>query len=339
MLDVLPSSTQRVALVIQYLGTGFHGWQRQQGQRTVQEEIERALKQILGRPISLYGAGRTDAGVHAAAQVAHFNATGPIPAQRWAAILNGRLPKDILIRASAAVGEDWHARFSAEWRRYRYTIYTDYQPNLFVEQFSWHYYYQPLDETMIQAAMDPLLGRNHLAAFHKAGSSRVHSWVEVQVAECYRQGPFLHIEIQADGFLYGMVRLLVGLLVQVGRGARSPDSFTQLWQQQRREEVKYAAPAHGLCLLRIGYPEFPFPSEVWYDTLPKFELPTPTNYERGQGLRTSRHQDQEGINLHLHQFAAHKERDISLSSLDPHLSPFPLSPGETSSPLTPKLLN
>ncbi len=287
--------TIRVALVIQYLGTHFHGWQRQQGQRTVQEEIEQALKSVLGRSVTLHGAGRTDAGVHAAAQVAHFEASTPIPAHRWAAILNGQLPKDILIRASAAVAERWHARFSAKWRRYRYTLYTDSWPNLFVKPFSWHYYYEPLDEAMIQAAMHPLIGRHHLAAFHRAGSSRKHSWVEVQVAECYRQGPFIHIEIQADGFLYGMVRLLVGLLVQVGRGARSPDSFTQLWQQQRREEVKYAAPAHGLCLLRIGYPEFPFSPEVWYDTLPKFVLPTPTDCERGQ--KRVAHQEQEGINL------------------------------------------
>jgi tRNA pseudouridine38-40 synthase len=140
---------------------------------------------------------------------------------------------------------------------------------LFVKPFSWHYYYDPLDESSIQAAMNPLIGHHHLAAFHRAGSNRSHSWVEVQAAQCYRQGPLLYIEIQADGFLYGMVRLLVGLLVQVGRGQRSLDSFTELWKQQRREEVKYAAPAHGLCLLRVGYPEFPFPSEVWYDTQPK----------------------------------------------------------------------
>jgi tRNA pseudouridine38-40 synthase len=267
----------RVALVIQYLGTHFHGWQRQHGQRTVQEEIETALQRILGHSVTLHGAGRTDAGVHAAAQVAHFDATGYIPAERWAAVLNGHLPKDILIRASAAVSPTWHARFWAKWRRYRYTIFTEPKPNLFVQPFSWHYYYAPLDESLIQAALTPLIGQHHLAAFHRAGSKRKHSWVEVQAAECYREGSFVEIEIQANGFLYGMVRLLVGMLVEVGTGLRSPASFTELWQQQRREEVKYAAPAHGLCLLRVGYPEFPFPPEVWYDTLPKFVLPTITS--------------------------------------------------------------
>lgn len=267
----------QVALVIQYLGTHFHGWQRQLYQRTVQEEIEAALERILGHHVTLYGAGRTDAGVHAAAQVAHFNACFPIPAGRWAAVINSYLPNDILIRASAQVSDRWHARFSAKWRRYRYTIYTDGRPNLFVQPFSWHYYYADLDESLIQAAMQPLVGHHHLAAFHRAGSKRSHSWVEVQAAECYRQGPFLQIEIQADGFLYGMVRLLVGMLVQVGRGQRSLDNFTQLWKQERRQEVKDAAPARGLCLLRVGYPEFPFEREVWYDTMPQFFFPSAAN--------------------------------------------------------------
>ena len=265
-------SSQRIALVIQYLGTHFHGWQRQAKHRTVQEEIERVLSEIQNRPVTLYGAGRTDSGVHAAAQVAHFDATGSIPPQKWASILNTYLPKDVLILASAQVEQNWHARFSATFRRYRYTIYTQPQPNLFVRPFTWHYYYGPLDESLMQAALNPLIGKHHLAAFHRAGSRRAHSWVEVQAAECYREGPFIQIELQADGFLYGMVRLLVGLLVQVGRKERSLDNFTYLWVNQLRDQVKYAAPAQGLCLLRVGYQEFPFPKEVWFDRQPKLNF-------------------------------------------------------------------
>ncbi|HEY9624848.1 MAG TPA: tRNA pseudouridine(38-40) synthase TruA [Crinalium sp.] len=264
--------TQRVALVIQYLGTRFHGWQRQAKHRTVQEEIEVALKSVIGRSVTLHGAGRTDAGVHAAAQVAHFDAPSHIPAYRWADILNHRLDSDIVIRASAQVEQNWHARFSAVWRRYRYTIYTDTRPNLFVRPYAWHYYLAPLNESLMQSALEPMVGRHHLAAFHRAGSSRPHSWVDVQVAECVREGPFIHIELQASGFLYGMVRLIVGMLVEVGRGWRSPSSFTEVWKEQRREEVKYAAPPHGLCLLRVGYPDFPFPPELWFDTQPRFLL-------------------------------------------------------------------
>lgn len=257
--------------MIQYLGTHFHGWQRQAKHRTVQEEIERVLSDIQNRPVTLYGAGRTDSGVHAAAQVAHFDATGSIPPQKWASILNTYLPQDVLILASAQVEQNWHARFSATFRRYRYTIYTQPQPNLFVRPFTWHYYYAPLDESLMQAALNPLIGKHHLAAFHRAGSRRAHSWVEVQAAECYREGPFIQIELQADGFLYGMVRLLVGLLVEVGRKERSLDNFTYLWVNQLRDQVKYAAPAQGLCLLRVGYQEFPFPQEVWFDRQPKFQ--------------------------------------------------------------------
>jgi len=269
---LITNHKQRVALVIQYLGTDFHGWQRQPNQRTVQEEIETAISTVLERPVTLHAAGRTDAGVHAAAQVAHFDAQGPIPAHRWASVLNSRLAKDILIRASAKVEPTWHARFSASWRRYRYTLYTDPIPNLFVRPFAWHYYHAPVDESLIQAAMAPLIGRHHLAAFHRAGSARPHSWVDVQAAECQRSGPLIYIEVQASGFLYGMMRLLVGLLVQVGRGERAIDNFTDIWVNERREMVKYAAPAQGLCLLRVGYQDFPFAPEVWYDTQPKLVI-------------------------------------------------------------------
>ena len=266
---------QRVALVIQYVGTHFHGWQRQAVHRSVQADIEDAIAEVVGHPVVLHGAGRTDAGVHAAAQVAHFELTqSVIPAEKWAAVLNNCLPDDVYIRGSAPVAPTWHARFSALWRRYRYTVYTGQWPNLFVQPFSWHYYHAPLDETLIQEALLPLQGRHHLAAFHRAGSRRSHSWVDVQVVECYRQGPMLYLEIQANGFLYGMVRLLVGMLVEVGSGRRSLANFTDIWVNQQRELVKYAAPAQGLCLLRVGYPDFPFPESLWFDSQPLFTLPS-----------------------------------------------------------------
>ncbi|MDJ0582159.1 tRNA pseudouridine(38-40) synthase TruA [Crocosphaera sp.] len=261
---------KRVALVIQYQGSRFHGWQRQPNQRTVQEDIERAIAEVLGYHTPIHGAGRTDAGVHAAAQVAHFDYVSPIPPQQWADILNHRLSEDILIRGSQAVPATWHARFSALWRRYRYSFYTDKCPNLFVKPFSWHYYYEPLDVELMQKALNPLLGNHHLAAFRRTGSQRHHSWVEVQDTQCYRQGSFIHLEIQANGFLYGMVRLLVGMLVEVGSGKRSLHNFTDIWQNQRREQVKYSAPAKGLCLLRVGYSDFPLSSNIWFDTQPLF---------------------------------------------------------------------
>jgi tRNA pseudouridine38-40 synthase len=265
-------SLKKIALIIQYLGTNFHGWQRQPNHNSIQESIEKAIASITGTSITIHGAGRTDSGVHAAAQVAHFEYTGPIPAHKWAKIINTRLPPDIIIRGSAEVSAEWHARFSAIWRRYRYTIYTEKRPNLFVNAVSWHYYRSPLQDSLIKAALQPLLGKHDLSAFRRAGSARQNSWVEVQAVECYRHGSFLHLEIQANGFLYGMVRLLVGMLVEVGTGKRSPENFTELWRNKQRTEVKYSAPAKGLCLLRVGYPEFPFPAKVWFDTQPMFLL-------------------------------------------------------------------
>ena len=266
------NSSIRVALVIQYLGTNFHGWQRQPNQVSIQGYIENAISGVVGYPVKIHGAGRTDAGVHAAAQVAHFEYQGSIPAHKWSKIINARLPEGILVRASAQVSADWHARFSAVWRRYRYTIYTDERPNVFVNQTCWHYYQSVLQESLIQVALDPLLGEHNLSAFKRTGSDRTDSLVDIQAAECYRQGAFLYLEIQANGFLYGMVRLLVGMLVEVGGGKRSPEDFTNIWQNQRREEVKYSAPAKGLCLLRVGYPQMPFANNLWFDTQPNFLL-------------------------------------------------------------------
>ena len=280
MSPSIPQPRERVAMVVQYLGTHFHGWQRQVNLPTVQEELEKALALEIGHPVTVHGAGRTDAGVHAAAQVAHFDSSSPIPACKWATVLNNRLPEGIIVRASAAVDFNWHAQFSALWRRYRYTLYTDSYPNLFLSPVAWHYYHAPLDEKRIQAALDPLVGRHHLAAFHRAGSGRAHSWVEVQEARCERQGSSLYIEVQASGFLYGMMRLLVGLLVQVGRGQRSLANFYDIWTNERREAVKYAAPAHGLCLLRVGYPENPFKPEAWIDAMPKFAFETHCGFDR-----------------------------------------------------------
>ncbi len=258
--------------MIQYKGTAFYGWQRQKQGRTVQAEIEGAIAAVLGYSTTLYGAGRTDTGVHAAAQAAHFIAPKVIPAERWAAILNHRLQDDVVIRASAAVPDDWHAQFSAQWRRYRYTFYTGKYPNLFLMPYVWHYYYGPLDENLMLAALKPLLGYHNLAAFHRAGSDRSHSWVEVQDVQCSRSGHFVRVELQANGFLYGMVRLIMGLMAQVGEQQLSPAAFTNIWQNQRRDLVKYSAPPQGLCLLRVGYPVFPFHDEAWVDTQPQFSL-------------------------------------------------------------------
>ncbi len=217
-------------------------------------------------------AGRTDSGVHAAAQVVHFDAAGPIPVGRWARALNGRLPPTIRVRAAAEVPGDWHACFSATYRRYRYTIHNGRTPNLFLAPWSWHRYQWRLDEQAMARCLEALLGEHDFSAFQRAGSRRAHARTTLQDVEIVRQGDLLVTEVQASGFLYGMVRLLMGQLVAVGEGRLESEAFLRRWRSGARHEVKEAAPPQGLCLLRVGYPQPVFPEAGWYDCQPRFLL-------------------------------------------------------------------
>ncbi len=240
-------------------------------QQTLEEAIGQLDPEASPRVIA---AGRTDSGVHAAAQVVHFDAMGPIPPQRWPKALNGRLPPTIRVRAAAAVAPDWHARFSARYRRYRYTIHNGRAPNLFLAPWSWHRHQVCLEERAMAAALRSLLGEHDFSAFQRAGSRRAHAITTVQEVALERQGDLLVVEIQASGFLYGMVRLIMGQLVAVGEGRLRLEAFEERWRRRAREEVREAAPPQGLCLLRVGYPQPVFPEALWYDGQPRFLLET-----------------------------------------------------------------
>jgi tRNA pseudouridine38-40 synthase len=258
---------------LQYEGSGFCGWQRQRNGRSVQAELEKAIAALdPHRPVQTVAAGRTDAGVHAAGQVVHFDCTGPIPARKWSQALNGRLPDSIRVRESVLRPLDWHACYSATYRRYRYTIHNGRRPNLFVNPWSWHRYHLRLDEARMLEALQGLVGTHDFAAFMRAGSRRAHSRTTIQMVELEREGDLLRVEIQASGFLYGMVRLLMAQLVAVGEHRLSVAAFERRWRERRRHEVKEAAPARGLCLLRAGYEEPIFSKAGWYDSQPLFFL-------------------------------------------------------------------
>lgn len=277
---------QRIALCLQYDGSAFHGWQRQAAHTSVQEILEAAISALDPHsPAQVVAAGRTDSGVHAAAQVAHFDAAGPIPPHRWPKALNGRLPDTIRVRAAQAVPANWHACFSATYRRYRYTIYNGRLPNLFLAPWSWHRYQVALDDRAMALALGALLGEHDFSAFQRAGSRRAHARTTLQEVSLEREGDLIIAELQASGFLYGMVRLIMGQLVAVGEGRQSPEVFVERWLRLARQEVKEAAPPQGLCLLRVGYPEPVFPEAAWYDGQPRFllERSDPPPPERGWG--------------------------------------------------------
>jgi tRNA pseudouridine38-40 synthase len=264
---------RRIALCLQYDGGAFHGWQRQLNSSSVQATLEEALQRLdPSGPGHCVAAGRTDTGVHAAAQVVHFDCAGPIPAQRWPKALNGRLPATIRVRAAAEVPASWHACFSALYRRYRYTIYNGRRPNLFLEPWSWHRYRLPIAEAPMRAALESMLGEHDFAAFQRAGSRRSHSRTCLQEVLVERQGDLITVELQASGFLYGMVRLLMGQLVALGEGRLSASEFERRWRLGQRAAVKEAAPPQGLCLLRVGYGLPVFPQAAWYDCQPRYQL-------------------------------------------------------------------
>jgi tRNA pseudouridine38-40 synthase len=187
------------------------------------------------------------------------------------------LPASIRVQAAENVPDRWHACFSAVYRRYRYTIHNARSANLFLAPFSWHRYQVRLNERPMLECLQGLLGHHDFSAFQRAGSSRPHARTTVQEVSLERQGDLLTTEIQASGFLYGMVRLLMGQLVAVGEGRLEPAGFERRWRQRAREEVKEAAPPQGLCLLRVGYPEPVFPRAAWYDCQPRYllEIPDP----------------------------------------------------------------
>ncbi len=264
---------RRVAISLQYDGSGFCGWQRQSEGLSVQGVLEDAISELDPlRPLKTVAAGRTDAGVHAAGQVVHFDCCGHIPCTSWPSALNGLLPHSIRVREAILRPSEWHACHSALYRRYRYTIYNARRPNLFVAPWSWHRYQFRLDEDVMRKGLEGLLGYYDFFAFQRAGSNRADSYTTVESVEVERNGDFLFIEIQATGFLYGMVRLLVGQLVLLGEHKLNLSTFEQRWKEFRRDEVKESAPAHGLCLIRAGYEEALFSQSAWFDSFPKYSI-------------------------------------------------------------------
>jgi tRNA pseudouridine38-40 synthase len=242
-------------LTIAYRGTAFSGWQRQTAKRTVQEEIETALGKLWGEPISLQGSGRTDTGVHALGQVASFNAPRRHAATVLQRAINANLPHEIRVVGCRLVAPSFHARFDAVGKTYRYLILNRPVEDPFALDLQWHLP-RPLDVAAMRRAARHLLGRHDFASFtSNPGYERettVRTMRRVTLADDRGR---LTFHFSADGFLYRMVRNLVGALVKVGHGKISVAEFDAILRARRRSEAPATAPAHGLYLVRVQYPE------------------------------------------------------------------------------------
>lgn len=239
-------------LDICYDGTRYRGWQRLPGRSdTVQGKLEDTLQKILGEPVSLIGSGRTDAGVHAAGQVANFHTDSRVPPEKILLELRRYLPEDIGIRSCIEVPERFHARYSAAEKTYCYRIWNSDAPCVFQRRYVARFT-EPLDVSKMEAAGKLMLGSHDFAAFC-ANSRMKKSTVRNIHSLCLeRIGEEIRITVTADGFLYNMMRILAGTLIEVGRGERPVESIPALFGA-RRQGAGFLAPAQGLCLMEVAY--------------------------------------------------------------------------------------
>jgi len=261
---------KRVALLVQYDGSSYSGWQRQTNATAVQEILERALFKISNNVVKTFAAGRTDAGVHASGQVVHFDVDCVIPGNRFSDLLNSYLPSTIRILESVEVKDGWHACYSAMYRHYRYVINNSKFPNLFIDNWSWHRYQKVLDECLMSNASKRMEGEHDFFAFQKSVSKRRTSITKIKNIEIKRVEDLILVDIKATGFLYGMVRLIVGQLVLVGEKKISPEIFTDRWVNKKKNDVKESAPAKGLCFVNAVYEENVFKNVKNKDFFPIF---------------------------------------------------------------------
>ena len=261
---------KRVALLVQYDGYHYSGWQKQKNATTVQEILERALFKITNHTVKTFAAGRTDAGVHASGQVVHFDIDSVIPGDSYSNILNNLLPSTIRILESVEVKNSWHACYSAVYRHYRYVINNGKFPNLFINNWSWHRYQKVLDEVLMLRASKTMEGEHDFFAFQKSGSNRTNSVTKIKNIDIKRVEDLIFVDIKATGFLYGMVRLIVGQLVLVGEKKISSDIFIDRWVNKKKNDVKESAPAKGLCFVNAVYEENVFKKVNNNDFFPLF---------------------------------------------------------------------
>ena len=245
----------RIALGIEYDGSRYHGWQAQEpGVDSVQARVDAAVSRVADHDLKVVCAGRTDAGVHATGQVVHFDTTAVRDARAWVQGVTSRLPDDIAVRWAVNVSDDFHARFSAFARRYRYVILNEpVRPAILGAHVSWNF--RPLDVERMQAGGRHLLGENDFSAFRAAGCQSHSPMRHLSELNVRRHGNLVVIEVRANAFLHHMVRNIAGVLMDVGSGRQSPEWVAELLAGRDRGKASPTAPPYGLYLVQVEYPE------------------------------------------------------------------------------------
>ena len=243
---------RNIRLDICYDGTRYKGWQRLTGvDSTIQGKLEQTLSRILNEEIEVSGSGRTDAGAHAKGQVANFHAQSDMPCQEIRSSLRRYLPEDIGIYSCKEVSERFHARLNAKTKTYTYRIWNSETPCVFDRRFVYGFA-QPLDLDKMKQAAQLFLGEHDFSAFNANKKMKKSTIRRIDFLEICRNGDEIRITVTGDGFLYNMVRIIVGTLIEVGLGTRNADSIPALFGA-KREEAGYLVPAQGLCLMEVTY--------------------------------------------------------------------------------------
>ena len=244
----------RLAMGLRYNGSRYHGFQLQEGLPTIQGRLEKALSLIANHPVVVQCSGRTDAGVHACAQVVHAVVRVEREERAWVFGTNAGLPQDIRVIWAKAVPDYFHARFSAQGRRYRYVIYNqEVRPGILADAVTW--YYQTLDVDKMQQAGMYLLGEHDFSAFRGSGCQAKTPVRTVKALEIYQHGQLLVIDIYANAFLMHMVRNVVGCLLEVGVHKREPQWLDEVLRSRDRKQGGVTAPPNGLYLAEVTYPD------------------------------------------------------------------------------------
>ncbi len=246
---------RRIALIIEYDGTNYVGWQIQPNGIAVQQAIGDAFFKLIGDRPTLQASGRTDSGVHAYAQVAHFDTDCRIPADKFCYALNTRLPSDIRIKASFEVPEDFHSRFSVREKHYLYTVNNAPHACAFTRDTALHVHH-PLDVGRMNEAAGMFMGTHDFNAFKAAGSNAGATERTIFRSEWTRDGSYLSYHVAGSGFLYNMVRIMVGTMLRIGMGFDDPSAVANALSDPRRTNAGDTAPAHGLMLRRVKYDLF-----------------------------------------------------------------------------------